>query len=165
MATLTHQSRFPISSLKALERFAVQLGRFLKPGDVVALDGRLGAGKTTLTQKLAQALGIQDQVNSPTFVLMYEYLSGPFPVVHVDLYRLGEDRADSLAEELCAIIDEGQSLLLVEWAKYGRFLDEAVTVSIMIMPVDNLESPEARVIEIAANRPLFESSDTLGETL
>lgn len=153
MAALSYQSRFSIPSLNALESFAEQLASFLRAGDVVALDGPLGAGKTTLTQKLTQSLGVQEQASSPTFVLMHEYQSGPYPIVHVDLYRLGEERADSLAEELYGIIDEGRSLLLVEWARYGAFLDEVLTVSLSIQPV--VDEPEHRIIEMKANRPLF----------
>lgn len=153
MAALSYQSRFSIPSLNTLQRFAEQLASFLRVGDVVALDGPLGAGKTTLTQKLTQSLGVREQASSPTFVLMHEYQSGPYPIVHVDLYRLGKDRADSLAEELYGIIDEGQSLLLVEWARYGAFLDEVLTVSLSIQPVT--DEPERRIIEMKANRPLF----------
>lgn len=160
MPSLPYQSSFPIHSLNELEQLATQMARFLKPGDTVALDGPLGAGKTTLSQKLTQALGIQEQVSSPTFVLMNEYTSGPFPVAHVDLYRLGEDRADSMAEELFAIADEGQSLLLVEWACYGSFLEAIVTVSIQIKPTTDNENPEHRQVLIQANRPLFETNPT-----
>lgn len=158
MDTLPYQSRFSISSLKALENFAFQLARFVQPGDGVALDGPLGAGKTTLSQKLTQALGVQEQASSPTFVLMHEYGTGPFPVVHVDLYRLGEERAGSLAEELFSIADEGRSLLLIEWAKYGPFLAEILTVRLCIEP--DSDNPDARHIEIAANRPLFRFNET-----
>lgn len=160
MDTLSYHTRFSISSLKALERFAIQLSAFLKPGDTVALDGPLGAGKTTLSQKLTHALGVREQASSPTFVLMHEYTTGPFPVVHVDLYRLGEERADNLAEELFSIADAGNALLLVEWAKYGQFLSEILTVSIAIHP--DSENPETRLVEIAANRPLFEFNESEG---
>lgn len=160
MDTLSYHTRFSISSLKTLECFAIQLSDFLKPGDTVALDGPLGAGKTTLSQKLTHALGVQEQASSPTFVLMHEYTTGPFPVVHVDLYRLGEERADSLAEELFSIADAGNALLLVEWAKYGQFLSEILTVSIAIRP--DSDHPETRLIEIAANRPLFEFDESEG---
>jgi tRNA threonylcarbamoyladenosine biosynthesis protein TsaE len=154
MATLTYQFCLSISSLKTLERFAVQLVSFLEPGDVVALNGPLGAGKTTLTQKIGQALNIQEPLNSPTFVLMNEYESGLYPLVHLDLYRLGEQNAPSFAEELYAIVEEGRSLVLVEWAKYAPFLDDLLTVSLSILPGEDTDSPEFRLIEISANRPL-----------
>jgi tRNA threonylcarbamoyladenosine biosynthesis protein TsaE len=155
MANLTYQSCLSISSLEALGRFAVQLASFLGPGDVVALDGPLGAGKTTLTQKIGLALGIQEALNSPTFVLMNEYHSGSYPLVHLDLYRLGEQNSPAFAEELYAIVEEGVSLVLVEWAKYGPFLNDLVTVSLSIGLGDDPDLPEFRGIEIRANRPLM----------
>ena len=152
MLPLTHQSHFEIASLNALSDFAGQLAALLQPGDVVALNGTLGAGKTTLVQCLCRALGLKETASSPTFVLMNEYVSGRFPIVHVDLYRLGEERAHSLMDELMAVVDEGRALVLVEWACYGRFLDEVLTVSLQM---DTLpEQPEARIIQIASNRPL-----------
>ncbi len=163
MSTLSHHSQVSIPSLKAMEGFARQLAGFLKPGDVVALDGTLGAGKTTLTQKLVRALGFSETASSPTFVLMHEYTSGPYPVVHVDLYRLGEERADSMAEELEALMSEGRALLLVEWAKYGHFLQEWITVRLQLATIPTEETEEARLIQIAANRPLptaFQAEET-----
>lgn len=150
MSSLTYQSQIHIDSLEALSRFAERLASLLRPGDVVALDGNLGAGKTTLTQKLGHALGVTEPVASPTFVLMNEYHSGCCPIVHVDLYRLGEERAESLADELFAVIDEGRALVLVEWACYGPFLESALTFSIQI----EYGTDESRLIRVAANRPL-----------
>ncbi|WP_373533503.1 tRNA (adenosine(37)-N6)-threonylcarbamoyltransferase complex ATPase subunit type 1 TsaE [Vampirovibrio sp.] len=162
MATLTYQSCLPISSLQALERFAVQLAAFLKPGDLVALNGPLGAGKTTLTQALGRAMGIQEPISSPTFVLMNEYHSGDYPLIHLDLYRLGPQNTASLAEELYALVDEGRSVVLVEWAEYGPFLDALITLSLSIQHVADPALPESRFIEISSNRPLFEMTDDAG---
>lgn len=150
MPPSAHQSQHSIAALPDLSRFAVVLARQLRPGDLVSLDGDLGAGKTTLVQQLGQALGLQETVSSPTFVLMNEYRSGPFPVAHVDLYRLGPERAAGFAEELYALLDEGRTLLLVEWACYGEFLQGDITVAIRIdYDPDNTE---ARTIHLAANR-------------
>lgn len=150
MVSLSYQSSIHIPSLEALSRFAKRLAALLRPADVVALDGNLGAGKTTLTQKLGEALGLTEPVSSPTFVLMNEYQSGRYPVVHVDLYRLGEERAASLADELFAIIDEGRSLVLVEWACYGPFLNPALTMAIQIEYAEG----DGRRITVSASRPL-----------
>lgn len=165
MAVLPYQSSLLIPSLADLASFCEALALFLKPGDVLALDGPLGAGKTTLSQNLLRVLGFQEPVNSPTFVLMNEYTSTCCPVVHVDLYRLGPERADSLSHELTTIADEGRSLLLVEWACYGDFLQELVTVQIAIQPVWDEAEPEApdfqgyeqRRVALMANRPLPEA--------
>ena len=70
-------------------RWGERVGRGLRAGDVVALVGELGTGKTTLTQGIAQGLGIDaSTVKSPSFVLMKEYRAGRAPLYHIDLYRL-----------------------------------------------------------------------------
>lgn len=158
MFSLPHQTIYAVDSLQMLGRFAGVLAGTLRPGDVVALDGPLGAGKTTLIRELASALGVRETIASPSFVLMHEYRSGPFPVLHADLYRLGEEKAASLAEELFAVIDEGRSLALVEWACYGMFLAPVVTFSVDIafpptFPADTPDT-EARLLTVASHRPL-----------
>ncbi len=77
-------------SPEATEQFGEQLGRLLRAGDVVALVGDLGSGKTTLVRGLAKGVGIDPQrVKSPTFILLREY-PGPVPLIHMDGYRVGE---------------------------------------------------------------------------
>jgi tRNA threonylcarbamoyladenosine biosynthesis protein TsaE len=152
MPPLTHQSQHTVASLAELSGFAQALAVALRPGDLVALDGDLGAGKTTLVQHLGQALGLDETVSSPTFVLMNEYHSGPFPVAHVDLYRLGPDRAAGFADELYTLLDEGRALILVEWACYGEFLQNELTVAIRLDY--DPERPQARTIQVSSSRPL-----------
>ncbi|HOO12303.1 MAG TPA: tRNA (adenosine(37)-N6)-threonylcarbamoyltransferase complex ATPase subunit type 1 TsaE [Bacillota bacterium] len=67
--------------------FGVRLGKQLGPGDVVCLEGELGAGKTVLTVGIAKGLGIKTGVTSPTFTIINEY-PGEIPLYHIDLYRL-----------------------------------------------------------------------------
>ena len=89
------------------------LGRALKAGDILLLEGDLGAGKTTLTQGLAKALGVKEYVNSPTFVIINEYYSGILPLYHMDLYRV-EDEAqlyDLGVEEYFF----GNGVSVIEW--------------------------------------------------
>ncbi|MGQ0680212.1 MAG: tRNA (adenosine(37)-N6)-threonylcarbamoyltransferase complex ATPase subunit type 1 TsaE [Actinomycetota bacterium] len=90
---------------------AVSLGPILVPGDVLVLAGDLGAGKTTFVQGLAVGLGITDKVTSPTFILMKEYLGGRFPLMHLDVYRLGKVQD---------VIDLG----------YDEFLDPSYVVAV-----------------------------------
>ena len=79
---------FTSGSVEETQAFGERLGRVLQPGDVVALYGELGSGKTTLIQGMARGLGRDpDSIKSPTFVLMREY-PGEIPLVHVDGYRL-----------------------------------------------------------------------------
>ena len=84
MITLT------IDTPEAMAAFGARVGRQLRAGDIVALDGELGAGKTTFTRGLGEALGVRGAVTSPTFVLARTHprAAGLPPLVHVDAYRL-----------------------------------------------------------------------------
>ena len=70
------------------EALGARLAACLKPGDVVAYFGDLGAGKTAFTRGLARGLGIRQPVTSPTYTLVNEYLDGKMPLFHFDMYRL-----------------------------------------------------------------------------
>lgn len=84
----------------------------LRPGDVVTLDGPLGAGKTSLARAILHALGHRGEVPSPTFAIVQPYEALRLPVFHADLYRL-EDREDLRELGLDENLSEG--VLLVEW--------------------------------------------------
>lgn len=99
------------ASVEETEAFGARLGALLRSGDVVLLEGELGAGKTALTRGVARGAGSTELVNSPTFVLVNEY-DGPLPLFHADLYRL--DGAEQVAElELGEYAHDGA--LIVEW--------------------------------------------------
>lgn len=66
-----------------------KLAESLRPGDVIAYFGDLGAGKTAFTRGIAEGLGVSEQVTSPTYTIVNEYLSGRLPLFHFDMYRLG----------------------------------------------------------------------------
>ena len=70
------------------ELLGKKLAAFLRPGDVIAYYGDLGAGKTAFTRGLAAGLGIREAVTSPTYTIVNEYLSGRMPLFHFDMYRL-----------------------------------------------------------------------------
>ena len=90
-----------------------RLGKLLGPGDVVALFGDLGAGKTTLTKGIAVGLGLADDVHSPTFTLIHEH-HGAVPLYHVDLYRLSrEEEIETLGLEEYIYSD---GVTIIEWA-------------------------------------------------
>ena len=88
-----------------------------QPGDLVCLWGELGAGKTQFAKGFGAGLGVRDTINSPSFVLMAEYM-GRLPLFHLDLYRL-DDASDALAGGL---LDERQAdgVTLIEWAERLR---------------------------------------------
>ena len=90
-----------------------KLGKLLTPGSVICLIGDLGAGKTTMTQSLAKAIGVDDYITSPTFTIVNEY-EGDMPLYHFDVYRIGS------SEEMYDIgYDEyinSDGVCIIEWA-------------------------------------------------
>ena len=101
-----------ISSIEETERLAHTIASLLQPGDVLTLEGDLGAGKTTFTKGLAKGLGIQRTVNSPTFTILKQYEDGRIPLNHMDVYRLGDQAEDLGWDELFY----GESVTVIEWA-------------------------------------------------
>ncbi len=104
--------RREVATAEEMEALGEQIGRMLRPGDLIVLTGPLGAGKTTLTRGIGAGLGVRGPVQSPTFVIARTHPSlvdGP-PLVHVDAYRLGS------ALELDDLdIDVDRSVVVVEW--------------------------------------------------
>lgn len=94
---------------------AHRLAAHLQAGDLILLQGGLGAGKTTFVQGLAQGLGVREPVTSPTFTLIHHYSGGRLPLYHFDLYRLeGEEEVADLGFEEYL---EQQGVIVVEWAE------------------------------------------------
>lgn len=91
--------------------FSKRLAKHLEPGDVIALEGDLGAGKTTFTKGLALGLEIKKNVNSPTFTIIKEY-QGRMPLYHMDVYRVEDSFEDLGFDEYF----EGNGVTVVEWA-------------------------------------------------
>jgi len=108
------------ASAEETEAAGEQLGATLGPGDVVALTGELGAGKTCFVKGLARALGVTRPPTSPTFVMVNEY-RGRLPVHHVDAYRTGS-LTELLDLGLSELLD-GDGVTVIEWAdKVGPLL-------------------------------------------
>lgn len=104
----------PLLSLSDTAALGGRIAAELRPGDVVALRGEMGAGKTCLTQAIVEALGSPAAVTSPTFTLVHEYGGGRLPVCHFDFHRLGSG-AEALAIGWDDYLDSG-AVLIVEWA-------------------------------------------------
>ena len=102
---------FTVKNVEETMDIGKKLARYLQPGDVIALNGELGAGKTSFTKGLALGLEISQVVNSPTFTLIKEY-KGRFPLYHMDVYRLEDDVEDLGFEEYFY----GDGISVVEWA-------------------------------------------------
>lgn len=104
-------------TLKDVQRYGRRLGRALRPGDLVVLEGPLGSGKTTLVRAVAEALDVTDPVRSPSFTLANIY-SGRWTVQHLDLYRLEQlEDDDALALEEYS---GDEAVTLVEWPAAGQ---------------------------------------------
>ncbi|HXV19226.1 MAG TPA: tRNA (adenosine(37)-N6)-threonylcarbamoyltransferase complex ATPase subunit type 1 TsaE [Candidatus Omnitrophota bacterium] len=127
------------------KRIGSRIGKILKAGDVVTLEGGLGAGKTTMVKGLARGLGVKSdkKVLSPTFVLVHEY-PGREKVFHIDWYRLKEvSGADAhLAEECFG----SQGVTLVEWPERGRDLLPKEALKIRVAH----QGGDKRLIQISA---------------
>ncbi|WP_010098010.1 tRNA (adenosine(37)-N6)-threonylcarbamoyltransferase complex ATPase subunit type 1 TsaE [Ornithinibacillus scapharcae] len=92
---------------------AEKLASLLKPGDVITLEGDLGAGKTTFTKGIATGLGISRTLSSPTFTIIKEYM-GRMPLYHMDVYRLEGSDEDIGFDEYF----HGDGVSVVEWAQF-----------------------------------------------
>ena len=111
------QGRFESSSAAETEAIGARVAAELGPGDVVLVEGELGAGKTTLVRGAARALGVGQPVTSPTFTIGQRYLA-PVPVAHLDLYRvaaLHDEDPDLLADYL-----QADTIGFVEWPRDGE---------------------------------------------
>ena len=101
---------------KETREIGFKLGKLLKPGSIVCLIGDLGAGKTTMTQSLAEALEVDDYITSPTFTIVNEYDSGRLKLNHFDVYRVSDP------DEIYAIgFDDyifSDAVSIIEWANY-----------------------------------------------
>jgi tRNA threonylcarbamoyladenosine biosynthesis protein TsaE len=155
-----NERQFNIGDLHGTARLGDAIGANLKPGDLVYLDGDLGAGKTTLTKSVAAALGFSTtSVTSPTFTLVHEYVGGRMPLYHFDFYRLtSPSELEGLGFDDYLSADDGA--LIIEWSKKatGRLPEDAVSVLIL----RNVDGGEAREINLSSGG---ERSDELIEDI
>ena len=108
-----------------------RIGRLLHPGDILALQGTLAAGKTQLTKGIARGLNISEPVTSPTFTIISEYY-GRMPLYHIDVYRLNssEDFLDLGVEDMLY----GQGICIIEWSEkiMSELPDTAIEIDITV---------------------------------
>ena len=116
--------------------FGRQLATTLQPGDVLALSGDLGAGKTCLVKGIAAGLGIPHEVTSPTFTLIHEYGGGRCPLAHIDLDRLETPRA-AVAIGIEDYLG-GSGITVIEWAERIESLLPKQTKRIHLTAIDEL---------------------------
>lgn len=129
-----------INNEAATREYGHQLAKELKPGQVVALSGDLGAGKTTLTKAIAEGLNVDEPISSPTFAIIKEYTSGDLPLYHFDVYRLGDP------EEMYNLGYEdyfyGEGVCVVEWAD---IISDLIPEDAIKIHISYGETPESRI--------------------
>ena len=120
-----------ISSAEEMHNLGAKIGAQLIAGDLILLNGDLGAGKTVLVQGIAQSLGIEG-VTSPTFVISKNY-PGSLPLIHVDVYRLLDSgKAALFLDDLDLDSDRENSVTVIEWggAESARLSDQRLEITI-----------------------------------
>ncbi len=112
------EKRYLCKSPEDTRKAAREIAGMLKGRETVAYFGDLGAGKTTFTRFLCEALGVEEEVTSPTFSMVHEYHSGSFPIYHFDMYRV--ENPESLFST--GFYDYlGAGLMLIEWSEHIEF--------------------------------------------
>lgn len=107
-----------IHNLDEMKQFAELLVKNVKAGDIILLNGDLGAGKTTLTQFIGKALGVKRTINSPTFNIIKSYKGDELKLHHMDCYRLEDQEEDLGFEEYF----EDQAITVIEWSQFIKDL-------------------------------------------
>ena len=130
-----------INSLQEMKELAKDFSSSLKEGDVVLLNGDLGAGKTTFTQFVLSFLGVKETVTSPTFAILKTY-QGKFNFHHFDTYRISTEEA--IESGFDEILSDGGSVIFVEWSENILPLIPEKRIVINIKLIDD----EKREIEI-----------------
>lgn len=142
-------AEFRLLSRQDTERLGATLGRSLRPGDILALTGALGTGKTTLAQAIARGMGIMAPVTSPTFALIQEY-PGPVPLFHFDVYRL--QAPEEVLELGFTEYLERDGVLLIEWAdRIAPLLPpDHLMLSLETRNAGTLAEDASRILRVAA---------------
>ncbi|MGH7889410.1 MAG: tRNA (adenosine(37)-N6)-threonylcarbamoyltransferase complex ATPase subunit type 1 TsaE [Thermodesulfobacteriota bacterium] len=126
------------------------IGSLLEPGSLVALKGELGAGKTVIVKGIAKGLKVEDEPNSPTFVIMNVH-EGRIPLYHFDLYRVSDiDELEGIGYEDYFF---GDGVSVIEWAERidNILSEETIKIEITISDKQNADSEGERYIKIEGN--------------
>lgn len=130
------------------ETFALgeKIGKRAKPGQIYALTGGLGAGKTLFAQGMAAGLGISETVCSPTFTVLRVYEDGRLPLYHFDVYRIADvEEMEEIGYEDCFY---GQGVCLIEWAEYIEEILPEERISVTVEKDLTKDNCDYRIITI-----------------
>ncbi|MBB1109004.1 tRNA (adenosine(37)-N6)-threonylcarbamoyltransferase complex ATPase subunit type 1 TsaE [Limosilactobacillus sp. pH52_RY] len=127
-----------------------KIGQQLVAGDVLVLDGDLGAGKTTFTKGLAAGLAIPDIIKSPTFTIIHEYQDGRLPLYHMDAYRLENGGAEDLGLEEYF---DGDGVSVVEWAE---FVEDELPADFLAIHFKRTDDDNTRILEFEPHGQHFD---------
>ena len=146
-----------IENENQMHELGVRLGSLLKPGDLVSLNGVLGAGKTTLTKAIGEGVGVQGSISSPTFLIARTHpTKSGTPFVHIDAYRLSAPRElDDLD------IDYSNSISVIEW---GRGFTNGLSESYVEIEIERFLETEERKLTVIGQGRLGDVFETLGAT-
>lgn len=143
--------KIKVDSVNQTQTIAKQMAPLLEAGDIILLDGDLGAGKTTFTKGLAEGLGIHRNIKSPTFTIIREYQQGRLPLYHMDVYRLEETGGDDLGLEEYF---EGDGVSVVEWSQFVG--DEIPTEHLVIHLNKDDQNDDVRYLEFEPHGQRYE---------
>ncbi|MBP5402858.1 MAG: tRNA (adenosine(37)-N6)-threonylcarbamoyltransferase complex ATPase subunit type 1 TsaE [Treponema sp.] len=134
---------FYTSSSEETIELGKKIGNFLHKGDILAMQGTLAAGKTTITKGIAESLGVAETITSPTFCLISEY-EGKMPLYHLDVYRLDgpEDFINLGTDDLLY----GDGVSIIEWSE--KIMEELPDSTIIISLTPQEDNSQKRKIEI-----------------
>ena len=126
------------NGLDDTKNIAYEFAKTLNGGEIITLTGDLGAGKTTFTQSLAKALGVQENVTSPTYTLMNEYKGKKLKLYHFDMYRI-EDLDELLETGLTEYFGNTDAVCVIEWAENIRPLLPSKVINITITKLSDTQ--------------------------
>ena len=133
-----------LRNLQETSEYGKALAKELKPNDIIALTGDLGAGKTTLSKAIAEGLGVTETITSPTFTIVCEYETESLPLYHFDVYRVND------SEELFEIGFEDYlhrgGVCLIEWANLLE--DGLLPDNIIKINIEYGENEDERILTI-----------------
>jgi tRNA threonylcarbamoyl adenosine modification protein YjeE len=140
-----------------MHELGIRLGSLLKPGDLVSLNGVLGAGKTTLTKAIGEGAGVEGSISSPTFLIARTHpTKSGTPFVHIDAYRLSSPRElDDLD------IDYSNSISVIEW---GRGFTDGLSESILEIQIERFLDSEERKLTVSGQGRFSIVPDFVGQT-